>query len=375
MLMNHNARFAVNGHFSYVTPLPIEFPFGVPDSVVEELQKAGADKIDLEQLLARYEPSLQHPVHYDAPPNPSSTAQQGEALTAYTSPLRGKVTSKAELFGLSRRCLQDCLPDLDVGDAFEVIKNKGSAESSSANPARQQLVDVLSGNVVAAQFGDKPFAPWSLCYGGHQFGSWASQLGDGRAISILTTPAPSLVPSGNKQPPQVELQLKGAGRTPYSRFADGLAVLRSSVREFLGSEAVAALDVPTSRALSLIHLPDIEVRREEMESAAVVCRIAPSWLRIGNFQIQQTREAWDLLLQLTQFAARQVLHLEGQQNIGKAVLKEVARRNAIMVAAWQNWGFMHVSSECPVFDAISADDRSWSGRHQYRQRLHSGFDN
>lgn len=334
----------MNAHFSYVTPLPIEFPFGVPPSVVQELEKAGTDKIDLETLLARYEPNVQHPVKY--------ASGADSTLTAYTSPLRSKVTSQAELFGLSRRCLEDCLPDLDVGDAFEVIKNQGT--SSSSNEARKQLLDVLSGNVVAASLGEKPFAPWSLCYGGHQFGSWASQLGDGRAISILTTPAPSLAPSGNKQPPQVELQLKGAGRTPYSRFADGLAVLRSSVREFLGSEAVAALDVPTSRALSLIHLPNIEVQREEVESAAVVCRIAPSWLRIGNFQIQQAREEWDLLLQLSRFAAEQVLHLPDKK-VGKAILKEAARRNAIMVAAWQNWGFMHVGDET-FFSPIADED-------------------
>lgn len=323
----------VKGHFSFVTPLPVEFPFGVPDKLIKQLEAAGQKDIDVETLLAQYEPRLDQPVRYEG------TEATGDTLSAYTSPLREQALSKAELFGLSQRCIDDCLPDLDVGDAFEVIKNKGAAQSH--NVARQQLVDVLSGNVVAAKTGEKPFAPWSLCYGGHQFGSWANQLGDGRAISVLTTPAPSLAPSGNQQPPQVELQLKGAGRTPYSRFADGLAVLRSSVREYLGSEAVAALDIPTSRALSLTHLPDIEVQREQMESAAVVCRIAPSWLRIGNFQIQHTREEWDMLLQLARFVAGQVLHVDGPA-VGKSILHEVARRNAIMVAGWQAWGFMHV---------------------------------
>lgn len=85
----------------------------------------------------------------------------------------------------------------------------------------------------------------------------------------------------------MELQLKGAGRTPYSRFADGLAVLRSSVREYLGAEAVAALGLPTSRALALIGIPDVRVRRETMETAAIVTRVSSSWIRIGVSLIVQ----------------------------------------------------------------------------------------
>lgn len=355
----------VKGHFSYVTPLPIEFPFGVPDKMMKELQEAGQDKVDLESLLAKYEPSLHHALSYG-----EDAARDGNTgnLQAYTSPLRSQELSKAELFGLSQRCVSDCLPDLDLGDALEAIKNPNLM--NSPNAARDQLFDVLSGRVVAASLQDEfKFAPWSLCYGGHQFGSWASQLGDGRAISILTTPAPQLSPSGNTQPPQVELQLKGAGRTPYSRFADGLAVLRSSVREFLGSEAVAALDIPTSRALSLCHLPDVKVTREEIESAAVVCRIAPSWLRIGNFQIQHVREEWDHVLQLAQFAAKQVMHLDGD-TVGKPLLREVARRNAIMVAAWQVSGFMHVRLRQRSSSRVIRLTPS-AGSHQHRQRVNS----
>jgi uncharacterized protein YdiU (UPF0061 family) len=121
-----------------------------------------------------------------------------------------------------------------------------------------------------------PFPPFP----GHQFGSFAGQLGDGRAISLLSTPATESVAASTGLR-TVELQLKGAGRTPYSRFADGLAVLRSSIREYLGAEAVAALKVPTSRALALVHLPEVKVRRETMENAAIVMRASGSWIRIG----------------------------------------------------------------------------------------------
>jgi serine/tyrosine/threonine adenylyltransferase len=117
-------------------------------------------------------------------------------------------------------------------------------------------------------------SPLASVYSGHQFGHWAGQLGDGRAILLgeLATP----------QGPQ-EVQLKGAGLTPYSRMGDGRAVLRSSIREFLCSEAMHALGIPTSRALCVTG-SDAPVRREEMETAAVVTRTAPSFIRFGHFE-------------------------------------------------------------------------------------------
>jgi uncharacterized protein YdiU (UPF0061 family) len=151
---------------------------------------------------------------------------------------------------------------------------------------------------------------------------------------------------GRFSPAVAELQLKGAGRTPFSRFADGLAVLRSSVREYLGSEAMAALGIPTSRALALTHLPDLEVIRERKETGAVVCRVAPSWLRIGSFELLQSRADWDALLQLTRYAAEHVFGYDLTKHgheVARLVLKEVAIRNAHMVAGWQVYGFMHVS--------------------------------
>ena len=163
-------------------------------------------------------------------------------------------------------------------------------------------------------------------------------------------------------PPVAEMQLKGAGRTPFSRFADGLAVLRSSVREYLGSEAMAALKIPTSRALSLIQLPDLEVVREQRETGAVVCRVAPSWIRIGSFQLLEYRDDMDSLLQLARYVAEQVFGYDLEKHgheVAKLILKEAAIRNAYMVAAWQVYGFMHVSNNSCI-DAFSQSRRASS---------------
>ena len=128
---------------------------------------------------------------------------------------------------------------------------------------------VFSGNAVA--HGSDPMAS---VYSGHQFGVWAGQLGDGRALLLgeLDTPAGTM-----------EVQLKGAGSTPYSRMGDGRAVLRSSIREFLCSEAMHGLAIPTTRALCITGSP-LPIRRETMETAAVVTRVAPSFLRFGHFE-------------------------------------------------------------------------------------------
>lgn len=316
----------------------IKLQVGVPEYMVKQLEAEGKQEVSIEDILRQSEPSLKQ------------VALKGDALTAYTSKDRPQALSKAELCGLSTTCLADVLPDLDT----------------ESDEAKEQLLEVLSGRVVMAADEGRKLAPWSLCYAGHQFGSYASQLGDGsvrfpqccdtpyrmpsseyrRAISILTTSAPAYPsPAGFFNPPVAELQLKGAGRTPFSRFADGLAVLRSSVREYLGSEAVAALGIPTSRALSLVHLPDLPVRREQPETGAVVCRVAPSWLRIGNFEMCNERSAWNDVLKLSRYVCEKLygydLAKEGHR-VNRLVLKEVAQRNAVMVAAWQAYGFCHV---------------------------------
>lgn len=209
--------------------------------------------------------------------------------------------------------------------------------------------------------------PWAQCYGGFQFGQWAGQLGDGRAISLFESKNPD---TGK----QYELQLKGAGLTPYSRFADGKAVLRSSIREFVVSEALNALKIPSTRALSLTLLPDSKVLRESIEPGAIVLRFAESWLRLGNFDILRARGDRDLIRKLATYIAEDVFggwenlparledpekpenspapkrgvgekELQGPsetaENRFTRLYREIARRSAKTVAAWQTYGFMN----------------------------------
>ena len=178
-------------------------------------------------------------------------------------------------------------------------------------------------------------------YGGHQFGNWAGQLGDGRAISLGEVI--------NKAGQRWELQLKGAGPTPYSRRADGRAVLRSSVREFLCSEAMHHLGVPTTRALSLIATGDHVVRdmfydgHPAAEKGAIVCRVAPSFDRFGNFELPSSRGETDVLNRLIDFTIRRDYpELQGQgENLRADWFGEVCARTALMVAHWMRVGFVH----------------------------------
>lgn len=211
---------------------------------------------------------------------------------------------------------------------------------SEADCQSETFVQVFAGNQLLPGM-----EPYASCYGGHQFGHWAGQLGDGRAINLG-----ELV---NARGEHWTLQLKGAGRTPYSRGADGLAVLRSSVREFLCSEAMHHLGVPTTRALSLILTGD-KVERDmfydgnpRMEPGAVVCRVARSFTRFGHFQIHTARQEHQQLRQLVDFTLRADFpHLlpEGEEPDREtylAWLEEVARTTAQMVAHWMRVGFVH----------------------------------
>ncbi len=182
---------------------------------------------------------------------------------------------------------------------------------------------------------------YASCYGGHQFGNWAGQLGDGRAINLG-----EII---NRKGERFTLQLKGAGSTPYSRSADGLAVLRSSVREFLCSEAMYHLGVPTTRALSLI-LTGEEVIRDmfysgdpKPEPGAVVCRVAPSFTRFGSFQIFTARGEIDLLKKLVDYTiVTDFPHLgEPSLDVYLKWFEEVCRRTAEMIVHWQRVGFVH----------------------------------
>lgn len=222
--------------------------------------------------------------------------------------------------------------------------------------------------------------PWAQLYGGFQFGQWAGQLGDGRAISLFETTASSskdLITG--KTETKYEVQLKGAGLTPYSRFADGKAVLRSSIREFVVSEALHALGIPTTRALALSLLPNNKVLREDgFEPGAIVVRFAQSWVRFGNFDILRARGDRALIRKLATYVGEEALggwdRLPGRLSdpekpteapdlefpprgvVGKddvqgpkdaaenrfaRLYREVVRRNATTVAKWQAYGFMN----------------------------------
>lgn len=185
-------------------------------------------------------------------------------------------------------------------------------------------------------------APHAACYGGHQFGHWAGQLGDGRATNL------GEVVTGDGA--RYMLQLKGAGPTPYSRMADGLAVLRSSVREFLCSEAMHHLGVPTTRALSLVATGESVTRdmfydgHPRDEPGAVVCRVARSFLRFGNFEIHAARGEDDLLRDLADFAidgAFPALAGSTGPTRYQAWFEEICRRTADLLVEWMRVGFVH----------------------------------
>ncbi|HEX7841746.1 MAG TPA: YdiU family protein [Kofleriaceae bacterium] len=204
-----------------------------------------------------------------------------------------------------------------------------------------ELVEVLAGNRVV-----EGMAPYAACYGGHQFGTWAGQLGDGRAITLGEV----VTPGGDTW----ELQLKGAGPTPYSRRADGRAVLRSSLRELVCSEAMYHLGVPTTRALSLSTTGEPVVRdllydgHPAHEPGAVVCRVAPSFLRFGSYEIHAARGDHDTLRRLVRFTLERFYpeylgpeYLDGDRLDIAGWFAQVAQRTAHLVAEWLRVGFVH----------------------------------
>ena len=182
--------------------------------------------------------------------------------------------------------------------------------------------------------------PFSMCYGGHQFGNWAGQLGDGRAINLFE------VEHQNKN---WKVQLKGAGETPFSRTADGLAVLRSSVREYLCSEAMFHLGVPTTRALSLSLSGDAVLRdvlydgNQAFEKGAIVSRISPSFLRFGNYEIFTAREDVENLKKLIDYTIKHHFSHLGEPSKENYInfFKEVSASTLDMIIHWQRVGFVH----------------------------------
>ena len=205
----------------------------------------------------------------------------------------------------------------------------------------EEFTQIFSGNHLL-----KGMDPFAMCYGGHQFGNWAGQLGDGRAINLG-----EIVNSKNEH---LAIQLKGSGETPYSRTADGLAVLRSSVREYLCSEAMFHLNVPTTRALSLMSTGEAVVRdmfydgNPKEEIGAVVCRVAPSFIRFGSFEILAAQGDTKSLSELCNFTIKNYFpHLleNHKGKITKAIylnwFREVVQLSAQMVVEWMRVGFVH----------------------------------
>lgn len=206
---------------------------------------------------------------------------------------------------------------------------------SKTDVESQRFLDMVTGAEVLENTN-----PYAMCYGGHQFGNWAGQLGDGRAICL------SEVSHANKR---WTLQLKGAGATPYSRTADGLAVLRSSIREHLCSEAMHHLGVPTTRSLSLALSGD-NVLRDIMyngnaayEKGAIVCRVSPSFIRFGSFEIFASRQDTETLKALADYTIREFHpHIpQGTKEGYVQFLNEVANSTLEMIIHWQRVGFVH----------------------------------
>jgi serine/tyrosine/threonine adenylyltransferase len=219
-----------------------------------------------------------------------------------------------------------------IAHSTDVARLLGLSDAQMLSP---EMVNALSGNGVLPGM-----ETYATVYGGHQFGNWAGQLGDGRAILLGEVVAPD----NNRY----ELQLKGAGPTPYSRRADGRAVLRSSIREFLCSEAMHHLGIPTTRALSLVQTGD-EVMRdmfyngdEKLEPGAIVCRVAPSFLRFGHYDIFASRGETALLQRLVDFTIKS--YYPQHANADKPVVAwftEVCARTATLMAHWMRVGFVH----------------------------------
>ncbi|WP_150451231.1 protein adenylyltransferase SelO [Arenibacter lacus] len=206
---------------------------------------------------------------------------------------------------------------------------------TEADLQTDDFLQIFSGNAVLPNT-----TPYAMCYGGHQFGNWAGQLGDGRAINLFEMEYQNKIWA---------LQLKGAGETPYSRNADGLAVLRSSIREYLCSEAMYHLGVPTTRALSLCETGDKVLRdilyngHPEYEPGAVVCRVAPSFLRFGNFEILMARDDKATLKKLTDYTIKHFYpHIAlGSKEGYIQFFKEVTDKTLEMLIHWQRVGFVH----------------------------------
>jgi uncharacterized protein YdiU (UPF0061 family) len=209
--------------------------------------------------------------------------------------------------------------------------NKSAAELvglTTSTPEDETLINMLSGRSLPT--GTDPLA---MLYAGHQFGHFVPQLGDGRAIMLGEVT--------HEHHGKWELQLKGSGLTPYSRDGDGRAVLRSTIREYLCSEAMHGLGIPTTRALAMIGTDD-EVYREKIEPGAILTRMAPSHVRFGSFEVFFYRNQFEQIHQLADYVIEHHYpELKDQAHPYLALLENVMQRTARLIAQWQSVGFAH----------------------------------
>ena len=231
-----------------------------------------------------------------------------------------------------------------LGEAFFEDRQPAglpNARLVATSPDAARLIDLRDDQLEREEFARlaagtallRDMRPLSALYGGHQFGVWAGQLGDGRAIVL------GEVTNANGEP--WELQLKGAGQTAFSRFADGRAVLRSTIREFLASEAMDGLGIPTTRALAMVA-SDEPVVRETMETAAIVVRMAPTFVRFGSFEIFAARGQVDQLRALADYTIARFFPACGDgDDRYERFFADVVARTARLMADWQCVGFMH----------------------------------
>ena len=291
-------------------------------------------------------------------------------------PLEPRITALGEDY-------YSVVPPTPVATPHLVAFNPDAAALIGLDPAeaeRSAFVDVMAGN--APMPGGMNI---STVYAGHQFGVFVPQLGDGRAILVAQVRGAD----GGLW----ELQLKGAGKTPYSRFGDGRAVLRSTIREYLCGEAMHALGIPTTRALCIVGSPE-PVQRETAETAAILCRMAPSHLRFGHFELFYYRNRHDRLAPLADHVIEHYYpHLwapaaaGAREKMYAAWLAEVVERTARLMAQWQAVGFCHgvmntdnfsllgLTLDYGPYGFMDAFDADWicnhsddSGRYAYHQQ-------
>ena len=230
--------------------------------------------------------------------------------------------------------MQSSLKFKDLGSDFFAQVSTQKLENTSLihtnNSLRQELsIKANDNELLSICSGEKPLAnesPISTVYAGHQFGYFVPQLGDGRSCLIGEIDG-------------LELSLKGAGTSPFSRGADGRAVLRSSIREYLCSIAMQGLKIPTTRALALVNSTS-QVYREHVENAAIVTRVAESHIRFGHFEYFASKGQNENVKKLADFVIKH--HMVGlEQGDYLGLFKRVIESTSIMIARWQAQGFSH----------------------------------